>query len=143
MDRNKKNYKSDNEIQKELANVNIDNFLDCDYNGKYEFVRCAHCEGPLLGHLEVKCPRLEYDGGTAKKFETHLKGLEGFRTALKQREMEKEELKMKAMKNMVKMTVEGLQNRGNAQGITQIVKSKQPPLWSGQQFDRWRLKVER
>ena len=26
---------------------------------------------------------------------------------------------------------------------TQLVKSRQPPLWSGQQFDRWRVEVER
>ena len=26
---------------------------------------------------------------------------------------------------------------------TQLVKSRQPPLWSGQQFDRWRIEVER
>ena len=28
-------------------------------------------------------------------------------------------------------------------GTTQLVKSKQPPLWSGQQYDRWRIEVER
>ena len=86
MDSVQTNYKSDNDIQKELANVNLDNFLDFDYNGQYEFVRCAYCSGPLLGHIEAKCPRLEYDDGKVKRFETHLKGFNGFRQPLKKRE---------------------------------------------------------
>ena len=68
MDSVQTNYKSDNDIQKELANVNLDNILDFDYNRQYEFVRCAYCNGPLLGHLEVKCPRMEYDDGIVKRF---------------------------------------------------------------------------
>ena len=84
-----KNYKSDNDIQKELANVNLDNFLDFDYHGQFEFVRCAFCDGPLLGHLEAKCPRVEYDGGTVSKFERYLKGFSRFRQALKREKLKK------------------------------------------------------
>ena len=32
---------------------------------------------------------------------------------------------------------------GEAGGITQLVKTRQPPLWSGQKFDRWKVEVER
>ena len=88
--------------------------MDFDYNRIYDFARCAYCYGPSLGYIEAKCPRLEYGDGVVKKFETYLKGLEGFKTALWQREKEKEEIKAKAMADMVKLTVEGL--GGNTQG---------------------------
>ena len=32
---------------------------------------------------------------------------------------------------------------GVAGGTTQLVKPRQPPLWSGQKFDRWKIEVER
>ena len=32
---------------------------------------------------------------------------------------------------------------GAAGGTTQLVKTRQPPLWSGQKFDRWKVEVER
>ena len=51
----KKNYRSVIDIEEELKNVDLDNFLDFDQNGKYEFARCEGCDGSLLGHLEVKC----------------------------------------------------------------------------------------
>ena len=35
--------------------MNIDNFLEFDYGGRYKFARCEGCDGPLLRHLEVKC----------------------------------------------------------------------------------------
>ena len=44
---------------------------------------------------------------------------------------------------MMRNMFEGLGNAGNAQGTTQLVKSRQPPLWTRQQFDRWRLEMER
>ena len=47
MENMKKNYKSESEFQKELINVKLENFLDFDYNGKYEFTSCEYCNGPL------------------------------------------------------------------------------------------------
>ena len=51
----KKNYRALEEIEAELKNVDLGNFLDFDYEGRYEFAKCEGCDGPLLGHLEVKC----------------------------------------------------------------------------------------
>ena len=51
----KKNYKSVTEIEEELRNVRLENFLDFDSIRRYEFTRCEGCDGLLLGHLEVKC----------------------------------------------------------------------------------------
>ena len=117
--------------------------MDFDYHGQFEFVRCTFCNGPLLGHLEVKCPKVEYDDGTVNRFERYLKGFNGFRQALRKRENEKEELKTKAMASTMMMMMEGMQNRGETQATTQIVKSKQTPLWSGQPFEKWRTEVEK
>ena len=51
----KKNYGAVSEIEVELKNVGIENFLDFNANDEFEFAMCEGCDGPLLGHLEVKC----------------------------------------------------------------------------------------
>ena len=42
------------EIEEELRNVGLDNFLDNDSIGRNEFARCEGYDGLLLGHIEVK-----------------------------------------------------------------------------------------
>ena len=53
--------------------MNIDNYLELNYQGDYVFKKCEYCYGPLLGHIKQKCPKLDYDENAVKKFETHLK----------------------------------------------------------------------
>ena len=53
--RNKKNYKKAPEIEEELKTVDLGIYLDFDDNRRYEFDKCEGCNGPLLGHIEVKC----------------------------------------------------------------------------------------
>ena len=36
----KKNYRPASEIEEELKNVDLGNFLDFDYDGRYDFGRC-------------------------------------------------------------------------------------------------------
>ena len=43
----------------------------------------------------------------------------------------------------MKLALEGKENKATPGTTTQLVKSRQPPLWSGQQYDRWRIEVER
>ena len=43
----KKNYRSLADIEEEIKNVDIDNFLEFDYGGRYEFARCEGFDGPL------------------------------------------------------------------------------------------------
>ena len=69
------NYKKDSEIQEELKNVNIENHLEFDYHGRFEFRKCEYCDGLLLGHLTQKCPKLDYDEKVIKKSENNLKNL--------------------------------------------------------------------
>ena len=48
----------------------------------YEFARCEDCNGPLMGHMKAKCPKIAYGDEDVKKFETYLKRIGGFKEAL-------------------------------------------------------------
>ena len=86
------NYKSDDDIAKELDS-NLENILDFDKLGKYEFIHCGICGGLIIGHIEVKCQQLpaRYNDVLIKALEDKLKGMEVFRKCLKKyRDMEEE-----------------------------------------------------
>ena len=56
MDEKKKKLEDDvREHEEEIKNVDLENFLYFDINGRYEYMRCEGCDGPFLGHLEDKC----------------------------------------------------------------------------------------
>ena len=79
-----------------------------------------------------------------KKFENYLKRIGGFKEAVWAREKKREEKRASEFAALVKLALESKVMPGVTQGgTTQLVKSRQPPLWSGQQFDRWRVEVER
>ena len=59
MENMKSNYKKESEIQEEMKGVVIENFLEFENNGKYEFRRCEDYNWPMIGHLKVKCPKVE------------------------------------------------------------------------------------
>ena len=72
-------------------NIKIDNYLEFEVNSKYEFIRCEDCNGPTLGHLQVKCPKIEYDEDVLSKFKNCLKRIWEFKEAVWAREKRKEE----------------------------------------------------
>ena len=78
----KSNYKRESEIEEEIKNIVIENFLDFDVNGKYEFARCEDCNGPLMENMKVKCPKLAYGEEDVKKFENYLKRIGGLKEAV-------------------------------------------------------------
>ena len=51
----KKDYKSDEDIIDELMKT-PEAVVDFDrtWNGRYEFMRCGDCDGPMLGYREEK-----------------------------------------------------------------------------------------
>ena len=51
----RKDYKDDADIMNELTN-SPEAVIDFDrtWNGKFEFVRCGECNGPMLGHRAEK-----------------------------------------------------------------------------------------
>ena len=149
------NYKKDSEIEEEMKNVVIENFLDFDVTGRYEFARCEDCNGPLIGHMKAKCPKLAYDSEDMKKFENYLKRIKGFKEAVWAREkknreenekieIKKAEIIAQKFAESVKLALESKVMPGaTPAGTTQLVKTRQPPLWSGEKFDRWKVEVER
>ena len=78
----RKNYKDDADIINELTNA-AETVLDFDrtWNGKYEFLKYAECNGPILGHRAEKCRQGDsgYDEALVRKFETNLRGNVTFR----------------------------------------------------------------
>ena len=109
--------------------MNLENFLDFDLNGRYEFAKCEGCDGPLLGHQEVKCrgEGVRYDPEVVKSFEHWLRRINGFR--------EKVIARNKKQIEEMKVATVG----GTLGGTTQLTKPRLPPLWTGQKFDRWRI----
>ena len=66
----KTNYRTATEMEEELRNNDLSNFLEFDDDGRYDFARCESCYGPLLGHLEVKCKGegIRYGSGAVTSF---------------------------------------------------------------------------
>ena len=96
-------------------------------------------------------PETNTDDEDVKKFETYLKRIGGFTAALwakekKNREenekivLKKEEIRASKFAEAVRLALESKVTPG---ATTQLVKFRQPSLWSGQQFDRWKVEVER
>ena len=80
------NYKRDSDIEKELENVEIENFLEFDYSGNYTFLECEYCTGPLLGHIQPKCSKVEYDEKIVKRFQQKIRRMQSFQDKIKERE---------------------------------------------------------
>ena len=54
MDNMKSNYLKEVNIQEELKNVKIENYLEFFGDGRYELYKCSGCFGPKLGHITQK-----------------------------------------------------------------------------------------
>ena len=63
----------DSLIEKELENVDIEQHLEFDYNGHFTWFECIDCGGPTLGHLQPKCPKVEYARAEIEKFKQHIR----------------------------------------------------------------------
>ena len=50
-----KNYGLLTEIEEDIKNMDLENFLEFDLNGRYDFTRCEDCNGPILEHIKVIC----------------------------------------------------------------------------------------
>ena len=75
------NYKMDEDIVVETGN-DIENVLDFNINGEYQFVHCVTCGGPILGHKLVKCRKLNnvrYKDELIKAFGEKIRAMDGFR----------------------------------------------------------------
>ena len=85
-----------------------------------------------------------------KRFEEWLERIAEFRQAVEERERKIEDKKAETQANKLEEAVRRiLENVGprdpntpNNQ-TTQLVKSRWPPTWIGQKFDKWRLEIEK
>ena len=116
--------------------------------GEYQFFKCEDCDGPILGHLQAKCRNGEnYDDRTVTKFEGWLERIPEFRKHIEdknQAEADKQaENQANILSHAVRRIVADVEPRNNANPTTQLVKSRWPPGWSGQKFDKWRTEIEK
>ena len=58
----KANYKKEEEIQAEIRNTAIEEYCEFDNTGRLDFFRCESCDGPILGHIAVKCRAFSANG---------------------------------------------------------------------------------
>ena len=81
----RKDYKDDTDIINELTNAQeaVVNF-DRTWNGKYEFLRCGECNGPMLGHRAEKCRKNGdgYEETVVRKYETSMRSSVKIRSIL-------------------------------------------------------------
>ena len=85
-----------------------------------------------------------------KRFEIFIKNIGGFQETIWARQKrlreETEMIRAKELTKVVRLLNENNvvpETAGVEGGTTQLVKPRQPPLWSGQKFDRWKVEVER
>ena len=74
----------------EIQNLSRDDFLEFDDTGRYDFLKCEGCDGPLSGYLEVKFKGKEgvgYLRETGTEFENYLKRVGGFKEAILARKL--------------------------------------------------------
>ena len=100
-------------------------------------MKCWSCCGPLLGHQEAKCKENLYEDQIVRRFEDYLKQIPGFREAVSLRNKTKEDSHTKKIRELIEEITRLISQMEEKRSTTQLVKSRLPPLWSGQEFDRW------
>ena len=137
----RKNYKDDADIINKLTN-GAETVLGFDrtWNGKYEFLKCAECNGPILGHRAEKCRQGGdgYSEALVRKFETSLRGNVKFR-----------EIVIKHINTQKMEEIIFRQNRELEMAKAMPVKTNlmvgrtEIPKWIGQEFEVWRKEMEK
>ena len=137
----KKNYLSQEDITKNIKAHGLKEYLELKNNGDYEFFKCKDCKGPILGHLQVKCQDT-YEERTITKFEGWLKRIPEFRNHIELRTQtlrnQDSETQASILSHAVRQIVAEATPNPATNPTTQLVKSRWPPVWSGQKFDKWR-----
>ena len=78
----KSNYLKEVNLQEELKNVEIENYLKYFSDCRYEFYKSPGCFGPKLGHITQKCPKVKYDRESVQEFEIYLEEVGGFKEVI-------------------------------------------------------------
>ena len=136
----RKDYKDDADIINELTNT-PEAVVDFDrtWNGKYEFVRCGECNGPMLGHRAEKCRKSNgYEEVLVKKYETSL------RSTLKIREIVITYINKQKMAEIEFKQDRELELAKNLPAKTSLMIGRtEIPKWIGQEFEVWKKELEK
>ena len=137
----RRDFKSNEDIIDELMKT-PEAVVDFDrtWNGRYEFVRCGDCNGPMLGHREEKCRHKEggYDEETVKRYEKKMRSSVAIRNIMNtfMDEKKKQEMDYKQDREL-KLAKELPAKTSLMIGRTEI------PKWIGQVFDVWKKGLEK
>ena len=133
----KRNYKNADEIETDLKNTGIDEYLKHDVQGRFGFYLCEGCAGPMLGHRQEKCRHTEsYDSQTVNSFQNWLERMPEFKKQVNQRKMNMEnrqaELQAKKFGEVVQHIIRhegtGAREANTANPTTQLIKPRYPPV---------------
>ena len=146
----KRNYKNADEIETDLKNTGLDEYLKHDVQGRFGFYLCEGCAGPMLGHRQEKCRHTErYDSQTVNSFQNWLERMPEFRKQVGQRKLNMENRQAELQAKKLGEAVNALLRNNGTEArevsnnpTTQLVKARYPPVWSGQKFDKWKREVE-
>ena len=137
----RKDYKSDEDIIDELIKT-PEAVVDFDrtWNGKYDFVRCRECNGPMLGHRAEKCRKNGegYEEKIVTRYETSMRRSVKIRNILNtyMDERRKQELDYKQEREIE--LAKSLPAKTSLMiGRTEI------PKWIGHEFDVWKKEIEK
>ena len=85
----KENYMAIEAMTTQIRADGLRDYLEFDNNGKYQFLTCENCDGPMLGHITAKCQHIiegeSYDEKTIGKFENWLKRIPELRRLIDER----------------------------------------------------------
>ena len=65
------------------------------------------------------------------------------RQAVTERERKMKAITANEMGETIKMIMERMETRNQNNPTTQLVKPRNPLIWSGQKFEKWRLEIEK
>ena len=72
-----------------------------------------------------------------------MKRVGGFREAVVARKKRESEIRAGQFAEAMKLAIDRGQEKNKLRVATLLVQSRFPPLWSGQEYDRWRVEVEK
>ena len=121
-------------------------YLEFDNTGKYQFLTCENCDGPVLGHVTSKCRHIlegeGYDERTVVKFENWLKRIPELRKKIDERAVLEVDRQAQTQADLISRAMRDAAAASEPRSA-QIVKPRWPPGWSGQKFDKWKIEVEK
>ena len=124
----KKNYQSQNDVEEELKHVGLESFLEFNANNDYTIVWCKNCDGPILGHIEVKYSSREgerYEADAVRSFENQIKRNPAFRGALTTRNQKKADMMSEKIGEYFKIAVESMEKKNRPEVKTaQLMKPR-------------------